>query len=85
MSEFSETPDFEQALVQLEQLVRQLEAGDLSLEQSLKCYEQGVHLIASCEKVLEQAEQRIAVLSENIAGDVERKQITQTELDGPAS
>ena len=53
---------YEQQLQQLETLIKQLENGDLSLDQALAAYEQGVALIRACQQQLEQAEQRIQLL-----------------------
>jgi exodeoxyribonuclease VII small subunit len=47
----------------LESIVKQLEAGELSLEEALAVYEKGVNLAAQCRKVLGQAEQKVAILS----------------------
>lgn len=58
-----ETVNFEQSMQTLETIVKQLEAGDLPLEDSLKIYEQGVKLAAQCQKALTQAEQKVAILS----------------------
>lgn len=56
-------PDFEQALEQLEQIVNDLEEGDLGLSESLKRYERGVRLLRQCHALLEQAEHKIEQLS----------------------
>jgi len=53
---------FEQALARLEQLVQQLDAGDLPLEEALRAFEEGVALTRQCGARLEQAERRIALL-----------------------
>ena len=53
---------FEQALSQLEKLVNDLEVGELSLEDSLKAYEQGVALSTFCAKTLEAAQLKISEL-----------------------
>ncbi len=53
---------FEKALEKLEEIVEQLEAGDLSLEDALKRYEQGVKLSAICQKRLSQAEKKVEML-----------------------
>lgn len=55
--------DFEKSLKQLETLVDKLEKGDLSLEDSLKNFEQGVKLTRQCRDALQTAEQKISVLS----------------------
>jgi len=55
---------FEQALDELDALVRTLESGDLSLEASLALYERGVVLYRQCQGALEQAELRIRLLTD---------------------
>ncbi len=59
MSEQSDDLNFEKQLAELEALVERLESGELSLEDSLKAYEQGVRLARQCQKVLDQAQLRI--------------------------
>ena len=54
---------FEQALSQLETIVREMESGDLSLEVSMKHYEAGIELAAFCQKALENARLRISELT----------------------
>ncbi|CAN5600790.1 hypothetical protein BH24ACI2_BH24ACI2_15410 [soil metagenome] len=53
---------FEASLKELERIVRGLEEGDLSLEESLKLFEDGVKLSRECQERLNQAERRIEVL-----------------------
>ena len=53
---------FEASLEALEQIVRQLEDGDLSLEKSLELFEQGIRLSRECQERLSQAERRIEIL-----------------------
>jgi exodeoxyribonuclease VII small subunit len=55
-------PTFEQAFQQLEEVVRQLESGELTLEQSLSLFEQGMRLAKLCENKLDQAEQKVSRL-----------------------
>ena len=59
---------FEDALGRLEQIVDQLESGDLALESSLKVYEEGVALARRCAKYLEEAEKRIELLTKDESG-----------------
>ena len=59
---------FEDALQRLEQIVDQLEAGDLPLEDSLKVFEEGVALARRCAKYLEEAEKRIELLTKDESG-----------------
>ncbi|MCZ6830668.1 MAG: exodeoxyribonuclease VII small subunit [Gammaproteobacteria bacterium] len=56
--------DFEASLGQLEQLVDQMEDGELSLEDSLKAFEQGVKLTRECQQALKEAEQKVQLLIE---------------------
>ena len=53
---------FEACLDELEQVVKQLEAGDLPLEKSLELFERGVGLSDTCRKQLEEAESRVEIL-----------------------
>jgi len=56
--------DFESAIGELETIVKTLEGGDLSLEQSLALYERGVQLSRFCHTRLEDAERRIELLND---------------------
>lgn len=55
-------PNFESSLEELERVVKELEKGDLPLEQSLALFEKGMNLSASCKEQLEQAETRVEIL-----------------------
>lgn len=55
---------FEASLAELEQLVEQMEQGDLSLEDSLKSFERGVALTRTCQQALQEAEQKVQILLE---------------------
>ncbi len=65
----TDTPSFEQALQQLEQIVQKLEKGELPLEDSLKLYEDGIRLSRLCHAKLEEAEGRIEVLLKDARGE----------------
>lgn len=58
----TKTKSFESSLEALEQIVRQLEEGDLPLEKSLELFEQGIRLSRECQERLGQAERRIEIL-----------------------
>ena len=58
----TKSKSFESSLEALEQIVRQLEEGDLPLEKSLELFEQGIRLSRECQERLGQAERRIEVL-----------------------
>jgi len=57
--------DFESALTELELLVKKLEDGQLTLEQSLQLFERGIELSRFCHSSLDNAERRIEVLTES--------------------
>jgi exodeoxyribonuclease VII small subunit len=61
---------FEESLKELEQIVTQLEEGDLALEESLKLFEDGVRLSRECRERLTTAERRIEVLMKEADGSL---------------
>ena len=64
---------FEDCLTRLEQIVGQLETGTLSLEDSLKVFEEGIGLARHCAKYLADAERRIEVLAKDDTGALSQK------------
>ncbi len=58
----SKTPQLEEALDSLEALVERMESGDLTLEESLAAFEQGVKLTRECQQALTRAEQKVRIL-----------------------
>ena len=68
----SETPvnemSFEEAMKELEQVVGQLERGDVALEASIALYERGAELKKRCETKLKEAEEKVAALTLDAAG-----------------
>lgn len=71
--------DFEKSLNELERLVRDLEQGELSLEQSLAAFERGVKLTRDCQLALKSAEQRIEQLVQLEDGSLETKPFNPDE------
>lgn len=69
---------FEDAIDKLEDIVEQIESGEVGLEDALKQYEQGQALIKRCRSILDQAEQRITELTEDADG---QPTITDAEID----
>lgn len=57
------TIDFEESLSEVEQIVSQLESGELGLTASLEKYERGIRRLKQCHEILNAAEQRVSVLS----------------------
>lgn len=78
MTTETKPPSFEQSLQKLEEIVRQLEAGDLTLEQSLLAYEKGVRLTAACEKTLSEAEQKVRQLIE-VSGEITSEELPEAD------
>ena len=61
---------FEDQLKRLEDIVGKMESGDLTLDESLKLYEEGVKLSQSCTKRLEEAQKRIEILLRGGSGEL---------------
>lgn len=76
---------FEQKLAALETVVEKLERGDLSLDESVRLFEEGVTLSDACKKELEEAEGRIQVLVERgnrmVATDLDVEEDIEMEED----
>lgn len=65
--------NFETSMKRLEEIVHELEKGDLPLEESLKVFEEGMNLIKFCSEKLEEVEQKVTMLvKEGDAGYVHR-------------
>jgi len=65
----TDTLDFEASMIELESLVERMEHGELSLEDSLKDFERGIALTRSCQKSLQETEQKIQQLIEKNGQD----------------
>jgi exodeoxyribonuclease VII small subunit len=63
------TASFEAAMAELEQIVADMEAGKLSLEDSLAAYKRGAELLAFCRGRLEDAQQQVRVLEDGVLKD----------------
>lgn len=61
---------FEKSLKQLEQIVQELESGDLPLEKAMKKFEEGFKLSKYCSEKLDETERKITVLLHNNKGDI---------------
>ena len=62
--------NFETAIEELESLVEEMEQGEISLEDSLKKFERGIELTRTCQKALQEAEQKVQILIEKKEGDI---------------
>ena len=63
-----EGPKFEEAMARLEQIVHALETGNLSLDDSLRAFEEGTTLLRYCVRRLEETERRIEILMQDEGG-----------------
>ena len=68
---------FEESLTKLEEIVAQLERGDLSLEDSVKLFEEGTRLSTECRKQLEEAEGKVELLVKQRDGSMKREPFGQ--------
>ncbi len=57
--------NFNKGLLKLEEIINKMDSRELSLEESLKCFEEGVRIHKQCHSALKDAEQRISILSES--------------------
>ena len=70
---------FEKAMSELEAIVRALEEGKLSLEESLKAFEQGIKLVNLCNGKLSEAEQKVKILLSSDGTSIEEKDFSLAE------
>ena len=81
MTKKREPIDFERSLKDLETVVERMEAGELSLEDSLKDFERGVALARHCQKALADAEQKVKLLTSR-AGEQELQAFASPDVAG---
>ena len=70
---------FEEAMEKLDGALKALESGNLSLDVSLKAYEQAIGLLRFCHSAIETAEQRVSVLLEGEGGILKEAPFAQTD------
>jgi exodeoxyribonuclease VII small subunit len=68
--EAAKKPDFESSLARLEEIVGKLENANLSLDEAMKLFEEGVHLSRDCQKHLQQAEGKVEILLKKAGGEM---------------
>ncbi|MDP8215935.1 MAG: exodeoxyribonuclease VII small subunit [Candidatus Kaelpia imicola] len=71
---------FDQSLERLEEIAANLEEEDISVEDALKFYEEGVKLVKSCRKKLSEIEKKIELITEDGSGEVKKRAVTEDEL-----
>jgi len=77
---------FEQTIKQLEQIVQDLESGDMPLEKAVKKFEEGIQLAKLCSEKLDETEKRITILMQDSNGKLSEKPFggENDELDDEA-
>lgn len=76
----AEKKTFEQNLARLEEIVKALEDESISLDKSVKLYEEGVKLAGKCTLELEGAERKIKLLRRSPEGEIEEAPISESDL-----
>ena len=72
---------FEESLKRLEKIVEDLEKGDLTLDEALKKYQEGIELSRQCSARLDSAKKKIDVLTKNKKGEFELKPIDEEKIE----
>ena len=73
------TVNLEKALTDLEDLVEELESGDLPLEKAMKKFEEGIKLTRGCQAALKEAEQKVEILLQSAGGE----ELEEFDFDEP--
>ncbi|MBQ8300933.1 MAG: exodeoxyribonuclease VII small subunit [Clostridia bacterium] len=61
---------FEESITELEEIVNKLEGGNVTLDESLELFEQGIKLSKGCQKMLDAAEKKVSILMTNEDGEL---------------
>ncbi|MBR9982484.1 MAG: exodeoxyribonuclease VII small subunit [Desulfatitalea sp.] len=72
---------FEKALEQLEQIVQEMEAGELTLENALKKFEEGIKLSRYCSQKLDETEKKVTLLMEQADGSIQETPFATEPVD----
>ena len=81
MAQRKKNLDFEDKINRLEHLVESLEKGELSLEQAMQAFEEGIKITRECQQALSEAEQRVNKLTENNRGELSSTPFSVDEAD----
>jgi len=73
---------FEKSMQQLEEIVQELESGELPLEKAMQRFEQGIGLSKQCSKLLDETEKKISILVQETDGSITEKPFAEDEQDG---
>ena len=74
-----ENMKFEEAMIQLESIIKKLESGNLPLDESLVAFEEAVKLVRLCNERLQAAEQKVRILTEDADGTVSDSPFSENE------
>lgn len=66
----TKSKSFEESIARLEAIVKLLESGEASLDESIKLYSEGVKLVGECNKKLDETERKIKLLSVGTDGEI---------------
>ena len=75
----SKTVKFEEAIAKLEETVRLLESGGLTLDESIEKYEDALKYVKICNEMLQNAEQKVKILTESADGSISDRPFVQDE------
>lgn len=75
----AEKKTFEQSISELEEIVSELENGDVTLDESLTLFEKGIKLSKSCQKMLDAAEKKVSILMTDDNGEVVKEEFGDLE------
>jgi len=73
--------NLEKSLAELEELVEELESGDLPLEKAMKKFEEGIKLTPGCQTALKEAEQKVEILLKSAGGEDLQEFEVDTDLE----
>ena len=76
---------FEEAYEELERIIRALERGETSLDESLEYYEKGVAALKTCHRILEEAEKKIEILVKDSQGELHEESFSVDKTQGEAT
>ena len=71
---------FEESIKRLEEIVSHLEKGDLPLQDSIRCFEEGNILVKECSRMLDEAEQKVIMLRSGKSGEAEEVPFEESKL-----
>lgn len=69
-----ESKSFEQSVTRLEEIVKRMERGDVPLEEALSLFEEGTALVASCSRLLDEAELKVVQMTKGADGTPEERE-----------